>query len=375
MGDSTSGPNTVSTNYNTFPPQTTWQTTEVQRAYVLPANGTIANFRVVLDTAPGSGKSYVLTLRKNAGATSTTCTVADAATTCTSATPTDFVAGDRIAIQSVPSGTPAAVSLRVSATFAPTTADQFILPSMARQITTGTLYFVPFGDHTGDATENSLVTPIAGAIKSLHAWCATNVAGGASRVFTARVNDSDTALTCTMGAGASTCSDTSNTVAVAAEDRLATKEVSSGTPGTQDCTSALVWDPTTADRFLLGSLTGLNATPTSGSSFQALVGFGSSRLTATETNITKQAAPAMTIRAIAVKLNLSHGAGSSVAYTLRQNGTNQALTCTIADTATACTATADEAIANDDLLSTDVTVASGTPNARSSRIGYAATIP
>jgi hypothetical protein len=341
---------------------------------LLSAAGTVYNFRVVLDVAPGSGKSYTFNVRIN-GATASGCTISDSATTCQVATSTAVSAGDRIGLQSTPSGTPASVSPRFSLLFSPTTADEYVLPATYYQTGSSNAYLVPFADWTFDSTENILVAPVAGAIKKLYAWCNTNVAGGATRVFTGRVAGSDGALTCTINAGASTCNDTSNSMSVSALDGIAIHSTVTGTPGTQDCAAAVVWDPTTADRFLLGSLTGNNSSPTTGSNYQVIVGFGAARITTTETDVTKQAAPAMTVRAIGVALNASTGSSSVVSYTLRKNGSNSSLTCSTTAPTLTCSATTDVSVSADDMLSTELTAVSGSPSARAARIGYAATIP
>ena len=61
---------------------------------VLPAGGTVSEFRVHLDSAPGLGQSAIVTVRKNGSDTSVTCTISGASTDCSYSGSVDFSAGD-----------------------------------------------------------------------------------------------------------------------------------------------------------------------------------------------------------------------------------------------------------------------------------------
>ncbi len=74
-------------------------------------DGTFSNLIVTLNNAPGVGKSWAFTVRKNGSDTSVTCTISDAATTARDTTHSFSVApGDRLALKWVPTGTPTAPS-------------------------------------------------------------------------------------------------------------------------------------------------------------------------------------------------------------------------------------------------------------------------
>lgn len=100
-------------------------------------------------------------------------------------------------------------------------------------------FFTVQGTDTGfvAATEGDAITnaPVAGVIKSLK--CTTTVAGGTataaggtSYVFALRVNQADTALTCTETALLTTCSDSTHSVTVAVGDQLDFGVTPNGTP-------------------------------------------------------------------------------------------------------------------------------------------------
>lgn len=75
----------------------------------------LSKLYVLLDTAPTAGKSYALTLRNNAVDSALAVTVADAATTGNDLTGSiTVVEDDLLTIRSVPSGTPAASTLKVT---------------------------------------------------------------------------------------------------------------------------------------------------------------------------------------------------------------------------------------------------------------------
>jgi hypothetical protein len=87
---------------------------------IMPAAGTVQNFFAFVQTAPSTGNSWTLTVRKNAANTLVTCTIAGTAQTCSDTTHTAvFVAGDLISISIVASGSPSATPGRWSAQYAP----------------------------------------------------------------------------------------------------------------------------------------------------------------------------------------------------------------------------------------------------------------
>jgi hypothetical protein len=303
------------------------------------------------------------------------CQIADAATECQDGDVAPVTAGDRWGYELVPSGTPASASVDPSVLFAPTTADHFVLSATAKTMNNGDTFGFPFGDVVNDQNLPYLTIPTAGAISRLFVWCDTATAGGASRAFTARILTTPQSLTATLNAGESTKNDTSNSFAVAALDRVLLHIDATSSPGTQNCAWAMTFDPTTTGLFPIGMAASSNQTPTTGTKFAALMGFPDSRVTTTNTEVTKQAAQAMTVKKIAVTLFSATGASSTVDYTLNQNGSNVGLTCSMANPATSCAASTDISVADDDLLSTDMTVTVGSPGPRPCSISYAATIP
>ena len=73
-----------------------------------PVNGNADTFRAFLGQAPGAGDTWTVTLRKNDANTTLSCTISGASqTTCTDTGAVSFVAGDRMGVTFVESGTAA----------------------------------------------------------------------------------------------------------------------------------------------------------------------------------------------------------------------------------------------------------------------------
>jgi hypothetical protein len=85
-----------------------WTTSEYLRQSKMPDSGTISNLYFKVTVAPGSGKSHVVTVRKNSVDTSLTCTIADAETECSDASNSfTYAQGDLISIKIGPVNSPA----------------------------------------------------------------------------------------------------------------------------------------------------------------------------------------------------------------------------------------------------------------------------
>jgi hypothetical protein len=71
---------------------------------VMPVGGTISNLAVNIGTSPGSGRNWVLSIRKNGSTTAVTCKIeGSSAKTCTSNASVTFAAGDLISLEADPS--------------------------------------------------------------------------------------------------------------------------------------------------------------------------------------------------------------------------------------------------------------------------------
>lgn len=237
MGATTSGMPTGATNYMTIYGTTVATTTVAAATTTMPTAGVVDKMYIAMSGTPGAGKSYALTLYKNGLATALTCTVSDAATTCNEPTATvTFAAGDSIAMESVPTGTPTARTLKWGFRFLPTTNGES--PLFVRDLApqNSTRYSVIIGNSTNIGTEssNQASTSVAFTLKNLyfaHGYYGAPT-GAQTRTLTARKNTADTGLTATISSAVSFASDLVNTVDYAVDDLVNFKFTVSGTPPT-----------------------------------------------------------------------------------------------------------------------------------------------
>lgn len=81
------------------------------------AEGKLENLYCKLDGAPGAGKSYTVTMRRNGGDAAVTVLIADAATSGNDTTHNEqYASGDRLSVEASPSGTPTARRLAIGFT-------------------------------------------------------------------------------------------------------------------------------------------------------------------------------------------------------------------------------------------------------------------
>jgi len=99
---------------------TNLNTTELRVQNIIPASGTLKNFFVFIEAAPGGATSWTFSARRNGANTTLTCTISGAATSCSDMTHSAaFVPGDLISVQIISSGVPAAARMQWTAQYAP----------------------------------------------------------------------------------------------------------------------------------------------------------------------------------------------------------------------------------------------------------------
>lgn len=108
--------------------------------------------------------------------------------------------------------------------------------------TSGTEYLSGIGQSAPDATEDDVlvIVPVAGEVGSLRVFLTIAPGSGKSRTFTLRKNGADTALVVAIADANTAGADVSNSVTVAAGDRLTLKATSSGTPAASKAAFGMV---------------------------------------------------------------------------------------------------------------------------------------
>lgn len=219
--------------------------TEASISTVMPTAGTFSNFYIRSTTAPGAGKSYTYTLRKNGADTAVTATMSDAATTATDSTNSvTYAAGDTISIKAVPTGTPTAAVVRYGFQFSPTTDGESILllGSTANTLNAGANYeLLESGLNSWTATEaNRTLTTQACTLQKLYVQLNTQPGAAKSYDFTVRKNVAGSAITTQISGTNTTGNDTVNTVSMAQGDSLSLEALPTGTPAVTIAKAGLV---------------------------------------------------------------------------------------------------------------------------------------
>lgn len=296
---------------------------------------TIRGFDIDIEIAPGSGKSFTITLTKNGSDTAISCVIADSATGCTSNAEVSFAAGDLIGLKSLCTGSPTTVGDSWWVVRASVDGNNISLIDGGTSLQSNvTRFFNPLGGG-GSASEvnvQSTLIPINGQITKLYA--AVDTAPGASKsiVVTVRKNFSDTAMTCTISDSNTSCSDTTNSFTVVPGDDITMKYVSSASISSTTIVPSLAFASDKANLFILPGAFLTNVSPNNYSLFHKL------NSGAEADNIAQSGT--LVFRSVYYKQHAAPGVGASETITLRKNQTtNTALTCTISDLNQTCEGT------------------------------------
>jgi len=366
-------PSTSATEYSCLmgDGNSVWTATENARKGLIATAGKLSNFKVRVETAPGAGKSWTFAVRINGANSDLSVTISD--TNTISSLDTDEVivaAGDDTSISATPSGTPtAAEAVYWTVQFTPDTSGETILLSSSNGTTfTNNNYRGLVGNKANEATEfdAQIVFPTAGTLKKV--YLELNVAPGAgySKAVVVRKNGVDTSLVATVSDTNTTGNDTSNTVTIAAGDKVTYRQSTSGSPASSYEFFGIVFVPDTAGEYIAAAVTD-DATNTSAVEYQHLT-TGDSALTATENEV-YNLAQATTVKAIYVNLSTAPGSGYTWTFTLRDDAADTSLAVSIADTNTSGNYATDVSIAADSVLDTMIDAQAGTATA-ATQISY-----
>jgi len=337
VGSTSSAPSTSAVNYNSVNPAGTgsWGTGESGRGEVIPHAMTLDNLMVTLTTTPGATGSYAFEIMKNGVASGVSVTIANPATTGTSATSISVAAGDYISMRCTPTGTPAATgivywSIRMDASTGYAVMGVNVgLPSAA-----ATNYQAPLARTLISATEATIsqIVPVAGTFNNLYLRAGSAYTGAhAYTLFKNGVAQSLTA-TLTNPAGGGGASDTTNSVAVVAGDLVSLRIVTTGTPVSTPVSHAMKFTPTT-DGYSFLSSSQINSNSASAANYNQILG-ADTTWNATE-NQRFSITQAMTITGMYGSIGVAPGAGKSVAHTYRNAGVSSAATLSYVTNTTA----------------------------------------
>jgi hypothetical protein len=339
--------------------------------FLVPAAGVLRKFRMVLSTAPGAGKSFTYTVRKNGSDTSLAITITGAATTTGQKLDYDLAiaAGDRLDIKSTSSGTPAAGTLRWSFEFEGTDANRSIYSgSGSINQTTATTMSVQYfqGSETGGAVQ---YIPTNGTFKSLYVHLPAAPGAGKSRTFTLVKNGGATGLTVTIS-DAATTGNASVDVAITAGDSCYIAAAATNSPAGYYANTGISFDATVdGESFLLGG-NGANANLANWATrYNAIPELHTwTSWTATESGVINYSQICV-LKKLYAFLSGTPGSGRNYAFTVRKDGASPAngLVVTVVDLNTSASDLVHSITLADDSYIDIMCVPSGSPT---TRVGY-----
>lgn len=355
-------------------------TTESARQQVVPCDMDISGIRVFLTTAPGSGKSWNFTVRKNGVDTGVAVVLSDSETYDENLAQTvHFATGDLISIASEPISTPATNAFAVS--LLGSTVGPDVQPILARSYnpstsTTSREGLFGVGNTGGFDAVNSVlvnqhVVAAAGVISGMRVHLDAAPGSGKSYVFSMYKNNGAASMSCTLS-NSQVDQNSASTVSVVPGDLIHIDAVPSGTP-TQPTNVAFsfIFTPTTPGDMIFGGST--SNMPNPGPSYGAAIGKRTG-ISGTESS----AAPLIFGPYILKKMYVNGDpptSGKTVTGTLRKTGADTGLTATISNTATAANVASDVPLAAADTIKVKYTSSGGIAAALVLAVGYCLNIP
>ncbi len=344
-------PDAASTTYNPLHGQLDWAAVAL-RYQVVPCAGKFSDLYVVTQGDPGAGKSRTLSLYVNGATSALTATIGSGTISAEDTTHEVSVsAGDLVAMEHVPAGTPSVQAVQWVVLFTPTTTGQSIVlgctsPDFLGELNSGATEYASIA--CGGVRLNNVDIwrqPIPTGGKFSHAQldlsAAPDPGGSDGYRFTLQVNGLDSALVVSI-TGDNTTGSATTDVSISAGDTCQWKIEPIGTPAAEpNARWGLVWVPTTSGEAIVLGQT-----------------YDEPHTTNTEENIlthwaiapwatfggTNRAREApvweATLRKLYLWLTVAPGAGKSYDFTIYKRtppapgGADTTLTVHIADTAT-----------------------------------------
>lgn len=321
------------------------QTTESVVSQISTISGTFQNFYIRLNQSPDNGggtQSYTYVLYVNGAPTAVTCTISEAETSCFDITHTaSITAGQTVSLESTPSGTPTQRDVHFTIELsAAANSSTIMVAAMTGNPSTGSNNFSPLQGATGwNATESarSQVFPTAGNITHIEVALSVapdNGAGTDEYILTLMVDGAATSLTCTVQEAALTCS-ASVTVAITAGQTVSMRSDPNNTPASTTIKYSVTFEPTIdGEAVTMWGGTGLPSTTVAHST--GMSGFFSSATSASAMDTTT---PTTTVKKLYVRIGTAPGGAAT--WTINFDGSEDDITCQIADPAVACNDTSN----------------------------------
>ncbi len=327
-------PSTSAVRFIGLEGHSTMQSSSANVRSLLSEPSTIANLCVNLSTAPGAGKSIVVTLYKNGASTGLSVTLAD-----TDVSKQDLVPGDGVSATATDlfywrvepvGGTIAATTAFLSFTTDTGSSSAKIAVSGGNITlpTSGTNYFAPYGGAASSTEGNScVVVPHAFTLDYFYGALSGSPGVGKSYAFTVYKNGTSTGVTFTISDSAVDNSDTTHSASFVQGDTISVEVVSTGTPTTRIPGWSFRCTPTTNGNSpqWASAASWSNATR-----YQFGGGIGGNRTVESDVNV--YAPVAFSVTDLGVNSDTQPGGAASRIVTFRKNGADQTNIATITGT-------------------------------------------
>lgn len=379
----TTGPSTSAIRYSPLTggvEVANWTTSASNAASLVPVAGTLSNLIARFPTL-GAG-SYIITIMKNGVAQTLTCTPDLTGTGIASDAVNSFTvaAGDLVAIRCDPNGTTptANANVQISMLFTATVSgESFIIGGYVAAAGAGNTFFAPMANMADTtAAQANQVMPCPGVIDRLYYRVSAAPGAGKTRTLEVIKNGTGTGVIATIADAATTGSDLSNTVSVAAGDLICLQEVSTGTP-----TNALyAWGarfvPTTSGESVMP--TRWSSSPAASTNRFSTAAGSSNGSVSAEANVLTLAPVAFVARKLYIAAITAPGGATTRDVFLRQASASSALTAQLFGTAVAANDTTHSVnVASGDLLDFMVTSSASvtaTASMRAAAVAYIAPV-
>lgn len=330
MGDAGNALAPGTTYYNIVQGVQSNDTTENDRKQLVAAAGTISDFYIKLGVAPGAGKSTTATLRVNGADTSAVVTISDTDTSGTSNEEVSVSAGDEVCWKIlVESGGTNPLHWEGACVFEGDDDSQAIWCGHGTGMSAGnerTFGVTGWNSSVAVGAVYDVVCSEAGTIKNLYVELPSGPGAGKSIDFTLYKNGVAQSLTCTISNTDTTGNDTSNTVSVAAGDKLmlSTDPDAGSTIG--EVYYGMVIEPTTEGNY---PMPGMNSSfpDTVVNQYGNILGFNAGF--AADNAIHGVAVMKGTLKNFYYSIKTAPGAGNHWDFTVQKNDTNTDLTVAI----------------------------------------------
>lgn len=354
-----------------------WQTTDALVHSVISTAGEAKDLRVSVGAAPGVGKSWAVTLVNNGVDTALTCTIADAATSCSFTASTEVLAvGDTLSVKVVPTGTPtAASSFRFAWTFDSTVSTESMLIGGSRGTALTNSATSYNGVQSASATDlfitsRDQVIPTAGQIGDILVKLTTAPGSGKSYQFILTKNGADQVVNCTIADLNQTCTLASTLISVVPGDLVAVKIVPFGTPAAGIAKWAFKWIPDIAGEAIFLNSSGANLN--NGGTLRYMTVSGTTQSWNSTEGVVTSLTNAFTAKKMYVSLLAAPGTGKSYTFKHRVNNADSGLEVVVSGVNTAGQDTVTTAAVTDNSVINHSAVSTGDPTITSARVSIVA---